>query len=31
MFAPSISDQDINNVINDVRPAATIAWTRLSS
>ena len=31
MFAASPSDQDILNTINDVRPAATIAWTRLSN
>lgn len=29
MFAPSISDVDIYNVINDTRPAATIAWTNI--
>lgn len=30
MFAPQISDQDILDVIEDVRPVATIAWTRIS-
>lgn len=29
MFVPNVSDQDILNTINDVRPAATIAWTRI--
>lgn len=31
MFAPQITDQDILNVIEDVRPAASIAWTRIFS
>lgn len=31
MFAPQIADSDILNVINDVRPAATAAWVRLSN
>jgi hypothetical protein len=31
MFAPTVADTDILNVINDVRPVATIAWTRLSN
>ena len=31
MFAAQVTDEDILNVINDVRPAATIAWTRIFS
>ena len=31
MFAAPVSDQDILNTINDVKPAATIAWTRIKS
>lgn len=29
MFTPPVTDTDIYNVINDVRPVATIAWTRI--
>lgn len=31
MFVPPVTDQDILNVINDVRPIASIAWTQISS
>jgi hypothetical protein len=31
MFVPPVTDTDILNVINDVRSAATIAWTRIFS
>jgi hypothetical protein len=31
MFAPPVTDTDIQNVVNDVRPSATIAWMRISS
>jgi hypothetical protein len=30
MFVPQVTDQDILNVINDVRPAATIAWVKIA-
>lgn len=30
MFASPVSDTDIYNVINDVRPVATIMWTRIT-
>jgi hypothetical protein len=31
MFVPPVADTDIQNVVNDVRPSATIAWMRISN
>lgn len=31
MFVPPVTDADIQNVVNDVRPSATIAWMRISN